>query len=222
MYDRPLCAGASGSVRVTQKHQSARCASVVQTFWPLMTHSSPSRTARVWTFERSEPAFGSEYPWHHISSTPWIFGRKRCFCSSEPYSIRVGAKRPSPNRLIRAGAPALAYSSLKITCSTIAGAAAAVLLRPRHPEPAVPAQQALPLDAQVPADLAEQPVAGAELGVLTDQVLTQPRAHLVAERRLGGSVAKVHRAGSTVLDRPVQFPSRPRRRLALVRNPEVP
>src|SRR3712207_9503874 len=35
-----------GSVRVTTKHQSAWWAKVVHTFWPLMTHSSPSRTAR--------------------------------------------------------------------------------------------------------------------------------------------------------------------------------
>ena len=48
-----------GAARL-QKHQSARCASVVHTFWPLMTHSSPSSTPRVCTFERSEPAFGSE------------------------------------------------------------------------------------------------------------------------------------------------------------------
>ena len=41
-YDRPLCFGASASVRQTTKHQSERWASVVQTFWPLITHSSPS------------------------------------------------------------------------------------------------------------------------------------------------------------------------------------
>ena len=89
---------------------------MVQTFWPLITHSSPSSSARVVTFDRSEPAFGSEYPWHHSSSTDWIFGRNRRFWSSRPYASSVGEKRPSPKKLTRAGAPALAYSSLKMTC----------------------------------------------------------------------------------------------------------
>ena len=42
----PWCDFDSGSVRHTTKHQSARCASVVHTFWPVITHSSPSSTAR--------------------------------------------------------------------------------------------------------------------------------------------------------------------------------
>ena len=31
-------------------------------FWPLITHSSPSRTARVWAAATSEPASGSLKP----------------------------------------------------------------------------------------------------------------------------------------------------------------
>ncbi len=46
----------------------ATCAMVVQTFWPLMTHSSPSRTARVASDATSDPAPGSENIWHQISS----------------------------------------------------------------------------------------------------------------------------------------------------------
>ena len=42
------------------KHQCEECASEVQTFCPSMTHSSPSRWARVERLARSEPAFGSE------------------------------------------------------------------------------------------------------------------------------------------------------------------
>ena len=96
----------SGSVRHTTKHQSARCASVVHTFWPVITHSSPSSTARVWMLARSEPAFGSEKPWHHSSSTDWIFGRNRRFCSSVPNWISVGREQPlaeerDPRRRVR-------------------------------------------------------------------------------------------------------------------------
>ena len=47
------------SVRATTKHQCETWASEVQTFWPLMTHWSPSSTALVCTLARSEPALGS-------------------------------------------------------------------------------------------------------------------------------------------------------------------
>ncbi len=56
----PRCFGASGSVRASMNIQSARWAPEVQIFWPLMTYSSPSRTARVCSDARSDPAPGSE------------------------------------------------------------------------------------------------------------------------------------------------------------------
>ena len=56
----PACLGASGSVRHSTKIQLARWPSEVQIFWPLITHSSPSSTARVPSVARSEPASGSE------------------------------------------------------------------------------------------------------------------------------------------------------------------
>ena len=37
-------------------------------FWPFTIQSSPSRTADVRSDARSEPAFGSEKPWHQMSS----------------------------------------------------------------------------------------------------------------------------------------------------------
>ena len=56
----PLCFGRSGSVRASTKIQFATWPPEVQIFWPLMTHSSPSSSARQPTLARSEPAFGSE------------------------------------------------------------------------------------------------------------------------------------------------------------------
>ena len=44
---RPLCLGTSGLVRVSRISHSATWAIVVHIFAPLMTHSSPSWTARV-------------------------------------------------------------------------------------------------------------------------------------------------------------------------------
>src|ERR1700761_1659088 len=58
---RPLCLGRSGSVRVIRKTYWHCWAPVVQILGPLMTHSSPSRTARTLAFAMSEPPSGSEY-----------------------------------------------------------------------------------------------------------------------------------------------------------------
>jgi len=71
----PLCLEASGSVRARSIIQSAACAMLVHTFWPLTTKWSPSRTARHWSDARSLPALGSEYPWHQISSQERILER---------------------------------------------------------------------------------------------------------------------------------------------------
>jgi hypothetical protein len=68
---------ALGSVRTSMKIQSAYCPSVVQVFCPLTTYSSPSRTAVVRSEARSEPASGSENPWHHQMSRAAVGGRNR-------------------------------------------------------------------------------------------------------------------------------------------------
>lgn len=57
----PLGAGgASGLVRAASQPWVACSAPEAQIFEPLITYSSPSRTARVWSAARSEPAPGSE------------------------------------------------------------------------------------------------------------------------------------------------------------------
>ena len=71
----PRCFGASWLVRASSMHHFARCASVVHTFCPLTTQSSPSRRARVFSDARSEPDSGSEKPWHQISSADRIGAR---------------------------------------------------------------------------------------------------------------------------------------------------
>ena len=57
---RPLCLGSVGSVRVIRKAYWQFWALVVKIFCPLMTHSSPSRTARVLAPAMSDPPSGSE------------------------------------------------------------------------------------------------------------------------------------------------------------------
>ena len=61
-----------------------------------MTHSSPSRSARVVNPARSDPLPGSLNSWHHRCSPTTIGGRSRCFSSSDPCSRIVGAARPIP------------------------------------------------------------------------------------------------------------------------------
>ena len=94
----------TGSVRASTKHQSAQWAWLVQTFWPSITHSPSTSSARVWMLARSEPAPGSLYPWHHSSVPATIPGRKRSRCASVPKAMSVGPSRVSPMWPMRPGA----------------------------------------------------------------------------------------------------------------------
>ncbi len=93
---RPLCLGASVSVRATSMHHLEYWAPLVHTFWPVTTQSPSSLTARVLSEARSEPASGSENPWHQISSPVTIGARKRSFCSSVPQTMIVGPSQQEP------------------------------------------------------------------------------------------------------------------------------
>ena len=97
----PWRLGTSGSVRARHTPKSERWAHVVHTFWPVSTHSSPSRSARVASEARSEPAPGSLNSWHHTSSLRTIGGRNRSRCSSVPWANSAGAARLSPSGLSR-------------------------------------------------------------------------------------------------------------------------
>ena len=70
-----MCLAASVSVRATSMHHFEYWAPLVHTFWPVTIHSSPCLTARVFSAARSEPASGSEKPWHQISSPVTIGAR---------------------------------------------------------------------------------------------------------------------------------------------------
>src|SRR4029453_4386853 len=52
----PLCFGASGSVRASSMPRSAVWPPDVHTFWPVITHSSPSRSAFARPPARPAPA----------------------------------------------------------------------------------------------------------------------------------------------------------------------
>ena len=109
--EMPLCFGASGSVRTYSWHHLARCPSEVQIFWPLTTKWSPSRTARVRSEARSEPASGSDIPWHQMSSARIIRGSSVRFCASVPYCMIAGAMLFIPITLSGTGTRARVVSS---------------------------------------------------------------------------------------------------------------
>ena len=58
-YEMPACLVASGSVRNKPNIMSDSVAWLVQIFWPLSSHSSPTRWARDWSEARSLPEPGS-------------------------------------------------------------------------------------------------------------------------------------------------------------------
>jgi hypothetical protein len=73
--EMPRWRGPSSSVRASTPHQRAYWPHETQVFWPLNTKSPSSFTrARVRSDARSEPASGSEKPWHQISSAERIDG----------------------------------------------------------------------------------------------------------------------------------------------------
>ena len=86
----PSCFGASGSVRARQMPQSAMCAIVVQTFWPVSDQPPSARTARMASDARSEPAPGSLNSWHHMISPRMVGPIQRSCCSAVPCAISVG------------------------------------------------------------------------------------------------------------------------------------
>ena len=72
---RPRWRSSTEPVRASSRQRCARGAPLVQIFWPVMRQPSPSRTARVRSPARSEPASGSEKPWHQISRISRMAGR---------------------------------------------------------------------------------------------------------------------------------------------------
>src|ERR1700691_5326283 len=82
-----------------------------------MTKSSPSLSARVCSEARSDPAFGSEYPWHQRINPAAIFGRCSFFCASVPYFSSAGPSIQMPKLDNGERAPIADISSRKTLAS---------------------------------------------------------------------------------------------------------
>jgi hypothetical protein len=118
-YVIPACLGTSTFVRAMRMPHFENWAPEVQTFWPLTTHSSPSRTARVCRPARSEPAPGSLNSWHHTSRPLTMSGRNRSRCSSVPCSTIVGPAIITPMPDGGPNAPARRRSSWTTAASSV-------------------------------------------------------------------------------------------------------
>ena len=79
-----MCFGWSQSVRASSSAQSALWALVVHTFWPLMIHLLPLKSARVVAAAMSEPEPGSLNSWHQVSSPVRMRFRNFSLCRSLP------------------------------------------------------------------------------------------------------------------------------------------
>ena len=147
---------------------------MVQTFWPVTTHSPFDLTARVFSDARSEPDSGSEKPWHQISSPERIGRSQRSFWVSSPWAMTTGPPMTMPSTL--AGLRRLGARHLLAEERLLheRGAAAAVLLRPREAGVAGLEQLLLPGAAVLEGGV----VAGR---VLTRVVVGEPGPQLVAE-----------------------------------------
>ena len=100
-------------MRATSIPRSAMWARVFHTFCPVITHSSPSRTARVARPARSEPEPGSLNSWHQASSPVKVRRSRRARSSSEPWVTTVGPAMVSPknSRAPAGGGPGLGHAA---------------------------------------------------------------------------------------------------------------
>src|ERR1700722_2979890 len=125
-YDSPLCLGLPPSVRASNKPQSALCALVVQTFWPLTTHWLPLKSARVTAPATSEPLPGSLNNWHQVSSPVRLLRRNFDFSMSEPCARMVAAAS------VRMPALATPTAPMRLNSSSTTGTRPTGRSRPCH------------------------------------------------------------------------------------------
>ena len=110
---------------------------VMNTFSPLITHSSPSSSARVRVAPASEPASGSVRPKAPSARPATRSGSHRAFCSSVPNRWMGLAPSDTPaSRVMASEASTRAISSIARHRVSEAGPRAPVLLGEGEPEEA--------------------------------------------------------------------------------------
>jgi hypothetical protein len=79
----------SATSRAHTTTTSAKVPLPIHFFWPLITHSSPSRRAEVSSATESEPWSGSVSANAPSFPSRAISGNQRCFCSSAPSTLTL-------------------------------------------------------------------------------------------------------------------------------------
>ena len=156
-----------------------RCASDVHTFWPLITPLVAVEARRGG--DGGEVGAGAGLG---VALAPQLLDAVDARAGSGasaprvPNAISVGPSSSSPRWLTRAGAPARAYSSWKMTCWLSVALAAAVLLGPAEAGPAGGGEVAVPgqplLEGLV---LTAGAARAAQRGELAGEVVGQPLAN---------------------------------------------
>lgn len=113
----PSCLGASGFVRARSIAWSANWATVVQIFWPVIRQPPSTRSARVLSEARSDPAPGSLNSWHHTTSPRSVGTASARFCSSVPCATIASVAQP-PMSSCGMAMPAAAISWAMTICSS--------------------------------------------------------------------------------------------------------
>ena len=189
----PRCRSASGSVRNSPKHHSAKAPREAQVFWPLSTPAVlalGAGAARLRMPARSLPASGSDHPWHQISSPRGHGGQ-------EPRLLLVGAELEEGRG--EQEDPVLAHPQRGLRPPVLlledqpldeADPSPAVLLGPRHDRPPVGGHGPLP------AAVGLEPLGRVERGQGPGRrgVGGQPRPGLGPELLLVVGESKVHRS----------------------------
>ncbi|MNL42371.1 hypothetical protein D3C87_1648240 [compost metagenome] len=103
---------AVGSVLQATRTMSQLRPLLIKVLLPLMTYSSPSRTAVVRAAFRSLPLPGSVMPRARMVSPLQMFGSQRCFCSSVPKRTMYIAMMSECRPKLTPDTPARCISSL--------------------------------------------------------------------------------------------------------------
>ena len=149
-YVRPRWRSAAGSVRNRPKRWVQNAPRVVHVFWPESRQppAASSRTPRLWMPARSEPAFGSDQPWHQRSSAAAIRGRirSRLLLGAELEDRRGEQEDPVLGDPLRPARPVVLL--LEDQPLHRRGVPPAVRLRPRDHGPAGVEQRPLPVEVE--------------------------------------------------------------------------
>ena len=182
----PACLATDESVRQISSPHAENRAPELHTFCPLTTHSSPSRTARVPSPARSEPAPGSENSWQHSTSVRRNGRMNRACCCSVPKRAIVGATSRSVTLKVSwlGGTSKAASSSRKASRCSTPQAGAAELDRPR--DRAVAGVELAPLPRHQP--LEQVALVGRRSRSWNTETSSDPLPHAGPDRPARGGV----------------------------------